>query len=324
MDKKAQVLIISLWILVILTILAISIGHRVSLGLRLSQYQKDKLRAYYLAKAGVNRAITELEKDTNSYDALTESWADNKEVFEKISLNENQNEFATVSYTLKENGREESKFGVIDEERKININTMPQGLLEILLDKVGIINSSELANNICAWRGDTGIEIPDYRDLGYPNKADKFTNIEEPILVKGMKDIDSKIYEELKSLITVWRNGKVNINTASIEILDLLIEYCQKQLQKQNISENEPGDLAERIIQARPTSNVNELETKLKSQGELTSGQTNILNELYNLIGFKSSCFYINSNGKINNRLNSIIYCIFDRTDKKIVYWHEG
>ena len=50
---------ISLWILAILTILAVGIGHRVSMGLRLARYQKDKLKGLYLAKAGLKVLIVE-------------------------------------------------------------------------------------------------------------------------------------------------------------------------------------------------------------------------------------------------------------------------
>lgn len=308
--KKSQVVIISLWILVILTILAISVAHRVAFGLRLSRYQRDKARALYLAKAGINRAIAELEKDkdNNNYDALNEKWADNKDTFEKILLDNNPNEFATVSYTVEENGKEETKFGMIDEERKININKADSGLLEALLSKIGVSNSSEIANNICAWRQDKD-----------------FTNIAELILAKGLRDIDLKIYEKLKNLITVWGSGKVNINTLDRYVLEILMEYCRKQLQNQNISENNPGDLAERIIQLRPFDSVGDLQTKLTNQRSLDSSQINILNELYKVIDFKSACFYIRSNGKIgNSNLNSRIYCIFDRDKKNITYWHES
>jgi type II secretory pathway component PulK len=308
--KKSQVVIISLWILVILTILAISVAHRVAMALRLSRYQRDKIRALYLAKAGINRAIAELEKDkdNNNYDALNEKWADNKDTFEKILLNNNPDEFATVSYTVEENGKEETQFGMIDEERKININEADSGLLLTLLSKIGVSNSSEIANNICAWRG-----------------GKDFTNIAELILVKGLRDIDLGIYEKLKNLITVWGSGKVNINTADRYVLEILMEYCRKQLQNQNISENNPGDLAERVIQLRPFDSIGDLQTKLTNQGSLDSSQINILNELYKVIDFKSACFYIRSNGKIgNSNLGSKIYCIFDRDKKNITYWHES
>lgn len=316
-------MIISAWILVILTILAIGIGHRVSIALRLSGYQRDKVKAYYLAKAGINKAITELEKDANNYDALNESWSDNKDAFEKIVLNDNQNEYAQVSYTVKEADREETKFGVIDEERKININTAPKELLAELLEESGIVNSSNIADNICAWRGDSGVNVPEYSDLGYSNKADKFANIEELILIK---DIDNEIYRILKSLITVHSNGKINMNTASQEMLNILVGYCIKQLESRNVVDINPEGLVEKIIELRLKNTVFTSSSDLEAGlGDLSlhAGPKNILNELYRFTDFKSSCFYIVSNGKIRNTSFTAISCIFDRDNKKIVYWHE-
>lgn len=160
MNKRGQVIIIILWILVILTVLAVTIGHRVSLALRLSRYQRDSLKAYSLAKGGINLAIAVLEedgkKDTQGapgYDAPDEPWADNEQKFKNISLGSDKDEFATVYYVDKAGGREEIKYGVTDEERKININTADKDLLKALLGECGVANPEDLAKNILFWRG---------------------------------------------------------------------------------------------------------------------------------------------------------------------------
>ena len=325
MNKKAQTLIVSLWILVILTILAVSIGHRVSMALRISRYQRDKFKALYLARSGLNWTIVELEKDDPNYDNLNDSWSNNEEKFKKIAFDDKENDYATVSYeTIDENNEPKTIYGVIDEEKKININTMPLALLVKLLEKNEVLNASEIANNICAWRGDTNINIPDYKDLGYSNKGSRFINKEELLLVK---DVNQEIYDKLKYLITIWGYGKVNINTTAKEILEILIDYCIKELEKRNVTDRNPEDLIETILQLRGQdiffTSFADLEQKL---GDLPnhSGPRNILNVLYPQIDFKSSCFYIISTGKINNNRSSDINCIFDRYNKKILYWHES
>lgn len=319
MNRNGQTLIISLWILAALTILAVGIGHRVSIALRLSRYQRDRLKALELAKAGLNRAIIELERDTNTYDALDEPWANNEEVFKKIVLDDEQNDFASVSYEgIDEHNNPQTIYGAMDEESKININSAPSALLTELLNKAGVINPPEITNNICAWRGDSGISIPDYTDLGYSNKGNKFINKEELMLIKAL---DREIYDKLKYLVTVWGYGKVNINTTSKEILEALIEYCKKQIAG---TENDPQDLVDRIIRARPANSFSDLQGKLSAQISLSSGQINILNELQKVGDFKSSCFYIQSSGKINNNKRAYtIDSVFDRKNKKIMYWHE-
>jgi len=323
MNKKAQVLMISLWILAALTMLAVSLGYRVSLALKISGYQKDKTKGLYLAKAGINRAIAELEKDTNNYDALNESWADNKEIFEKIFFGDNQNEFSEVSYMSRENEEEKTKFGVIDEERKININTAPKELLSELLQIKEIGNPESIANNICAWRGDSAgdINIPDYREAGYSNKNNKFSNKEELILIQGL---EQENYEKLKDSVTVWGSGMVNINTAAQETLDTLVNYGIKQLEKESNPNKEPGDLITQIITLRSEGKFFTSIADLKGYLSLTSGQNNILNKLIDVTAFKSSCFYIASNGKINNNPAYAINCVFAKDTKKIIYWHEN
>lgn len=316
MRNKAQVLIISLWILAILAMLSVSIGHRVSLGLRLSRYQKMRLKAWCLAKAGINIAITEIEKDEPSTDSLKDKWADNKEKFENISLDGNKNEFATVS-------------GVLDEERNININTAAQELLTELLNTVGAANPSELANNICAWRADTGVSIPDYQSLGYNNKGKKFSNTEELMLVKGFTE---DIYSSLSELITVYpqeEEFRININTAPRTVLEILMNTYVKKLQERNIPIENPQGLLEAIIDFRNKEGIF-TDTNLESSLEkLSDQQKNILNDpvdgLKNKIIVKSNYFRIVSEGTISaSKLRHKIECVFDRQNKKTVFWHEN
>ena len=211
MDRKGQVIILSLWILIILTALAISLGHKVSMALRTSGYQKNRLQALYLAKAGLNRAISEINNDsTPDFDGTKDNWADNKEVFGKISFSQAEDEYASVNYQVSENEQTNTVFGARDEERKININTAPRELLEKLLSANGASNAPELSNSICAWRGGAGpeITIPDYKEAGYSNKGALFSSLEELILVQGM---DKGLLNKIKDLVTGKFIGKTDL-----------------------------------------------------------------------------------------------------------------
>lgn len=299
MLKKAQALIIVLWVLVILTLLAVGIGHRVSLALRMSQYQKERLKTLYLAKAGVNQAIRELENDSNGYDSLAEAWSTT--LFKDIEIESGLAE--TFSFSLE------------DEERKININSAPAGLILELLNKIQVSNSADVANNICAWRGDATAIPPDYADTGYSNKDSNFMNKEELVLVK---DVDKETYAKIQGLVTTYGEGKVNINTALEELIEVLVEYARKN----TAGSPNSADLAEKIFQARPFTDPADMQDKLDP---LTSEQKNIVNEMLSVITFKSTCFSITSGGKMGESgLTSTIYSVFDREDKKQLYWHEG
>ncbi len=317
MNKKSQALIVILWILVILSILAVGIGHRVSLAFRLSLYQKDKLKALYLAKAGINRAIIEIEKDTNDYDAFTESWADSEDVFKKIVLNNKQDEFATVSYdTVDENNETVTIYGVIDEESKININTASQPLLLALLEKYEISPAQDTVNYILIWRGDIPDDNKIYENLGYPCKSDKFTTIQE---LKLVKDIDAQGYQVLKGLITVYGDDKVNINTVSLQALTIFCRGIAKEL---SIDETFADNVAAKIIELRNSKGF------FKDKGEISiiltaDEETNIFNNLMNDIILKSENFLIESEGFVS-KIKGKIVTVYSRKDKKILYWHES
>jgi len=52
---------ISLWILAILVVFALGLGRRAMMNLRIAKYQKDKLKASCLARAGIKQAIVGID-----------------------------------------------------------------------------------------------------------------------------------------------------------------------------------------------------------------------------------------------------------------------
>src|SRR2546426_12845164 len=62
-SSEGFVLIQALWTLAILVLLSLALGSTTALDQRLVSYQRDRVRALYLAKAGYLRALAELERD---------------------------------------------------------------------------------------------------------------------------------------------------------------------------------------------------------------------------------------------------------------------
>lgn len=321
MNRKAQVLILSLWILAILSVLAVGIGHRVSMSLRLTRYNRDKIKALYLANAGLKLAIAELEKDTNDYDALLESWADNEEVFKRIVLDDEQAEFATVSYvTTDENNSPKTIYGVADEERKLNINTASKDLLLSLFEECAIEDFPGKVNNLLIWLGAMPDEDKIYENLGYLCKAAKLSNIEE---LKLVKDITEQDYKKLKDLITVYgdKEGKININTVSIKALNIFTYGIGRALSPP-VDKNFAYSVASKITALRNTkgffTNSNDINIELTGEEEM-----NIFEQLKNKIIFKSENFLIEVTGNAGT-IKSKIYSVYSGQDaKNILYWHE-
>lgn len=316
--NRGSVLIVGLWILVILTIFAIITARRLSSEIRFVCSQRERLQAWNLAKAGINQAIAELEKDTTEeIDYLTELWADNPEIFKEHSLDKGK---FSVNYNFTIDDKEETFWGVIDEERRINLNIVDKYVLSCLPDL-----SEELVDNIRAWRGDTDApqKASDYSELGYPCKGKPFVNIEEMLLVKG---ITPEIYEGIKNLITVWGKA-VNINTASREVINIIVSASGEELRdkRQDISESEQENLVQKIMDFRKNDGIFEdvnLESKLEG---LSSAQKNIIDNLKGDISVDSNFFRIISGGELpTSETRYKINSVLDFKKRKFLYWNES
>ncbi|MCM8797228.1 MAG: type II secretion system protein GspK [Candidatus Omnitrophica bacterium] len=338
MDKKGSVLIISLWILTIISLFAIGLGHRSALILKIAEYQKDRLKAYYFARAGLQKAIAELQKDSNGYDSLDETWSTGKDsmgrpLFKNVEIQKDSGGSFSVQYLYDRTS--EMYLCMSDEERRIHINGVSdfdKRKVKILLNTLQIDNAEELANTMVGWM-DRNSLIP------YAKKQE-LTVPEELLVVfeyfyknQGLSEYKQKAmgtYEKIKDHISLYADNKMNINTASEDALTILIQaFLQINPLVPDIID-EAKRLAQRIIQARSSGIVfdkqdaTEVIAKLNSSGPpLTSTQSDIITRLLNnYLTVQSNIFRIESIGMVNNTLR-IINIIYDRQDKMILYWYE-
>ncbi len=231
-DKRGSILIAVLWSLFFLAALAMVINISITPQLGLAAKLKDRATLHYLAKAGIKVAITEIRKDeTKDFDALNESWSSNELVFKEIEIADG--EYFTLEYPVsvaEDADQEEKRYGLIDEERKVNINVLPADVLKQFFETVGGTSSqdaTDIADAIIDWRdeddepSDNGAESSYYEGLeeGYPCKNAEFEVLEELRLVKG---VTQDIFDTVKDRITVYGAGLVNINTADMLVLQSL------------------------------------------------------------------------------------------------------
>lgn len=323
MNKKSQVLIISLWVLLMLTILAVSIGHRVSLALRVSGYQRDALKAVYLARAGINLAGTELQKDQNQYDGLDEVWStgldpvSKKPLFESLEIEKGSGETFTVGYPYDE----EQYLCMMDEERKININTATKDVLVVLLQEFSVTEAEALVDNIRAWRGDQGTipeDAKDYSGLGYDCKEEAFVNIAELALVK---DLPLSFCKAVQGLITIYGDGKLNINTVSEDALNI---FCRGIARSLSVKEEFADTLTAKIIAARNQDGPFKVESDIASRISPTGDEEiNILNGLKPNLVIKSNNFLIQAKGSVGRATKRLAVVVEKRVPLKIVYWQQ-
>jgi len=331
---------ISLWILAIITILAVSIGHRVSLALRISSYQQDRIKAYCLARAGIQRAIAELEKDKdmNQYDSLSESWSTgtdpvtNNPLFENIEIEEGSGQTFTLRYPYDK----DTYFCMVDEESKVNINTASPGLLLTLLKALNMeaADAQRLTNYIRTWRGDSDSTIP-IEDVYKYFKKKPFIVPEELILIlesfyqskeeENYQQKAQEAFDTLKYLITVYPTAAININTASSAVLTIIANSVA-------IQREQPVDgLINKIINFRKGDSGPFTGTNITdfSNGLTTGDEQNLFSKMKSsptlalTLAVNSDYFDIGSTGNAG-KLAKKINAVYNRPGKTIVYWHEN
>jgi len=189
--NKGLVLVGVLWMVVLLTLIAVAMGRKSALNTKVSRAEVDGVRCNWACRAGVERAIAVLNEDYKTSDSLDELWSSNESDFNNVSLK------GSV-FTVK----------VTDEAGKLNVNTVSKEQLLGLEDM-----TEEIADAIIDWRDKdnesqgAGAETGYYRNLllGYEIRNGPFRTIRELLKVKG---IDERLlYGEDTNL-----NGELDFN----------------------------------------------------------------------------------------------------------------
>lgn len=226
--QKGSILIVALWSLCLLTTFAVYSGLTVRQKLSLVDRLDTRDSLHFIAEAGVNTAILELKRkdEQDNYYALNEGWSNNPAVFDNTAVGTGS---FTISYNYTGSSELKPRYGLLDETGKININTSDRKVLSRLLEKVAGLNREralDLAHCIIDWRDadsffqhpQYGAEDSDYKNLNepYESKDSDFQVKEELLLIRGM---GQEVFDSIKDFITVYGEGKVNINTAPRQVL---------------------------------------------------------------------------------------------------------
>lgn len=317
--NSGSVLIITIWTLLFLSFFCLTLGRAVSTKLNIAGHIKNRAVAYYLAKAGVQAAIQVLNDDQTRYDSLNDVWSDDEKLFKEVKLLTGD---YSVSYPAPQ-----PKYGLIDEERKMNINTASKEALSALLIAAECPDpqASQLASCIIDWRDEDseplvgGAEDIYYSSLAVPYncKDAGFQSPEELLLVKDMTD---EIFLKIKDKVTVFGDGSVNINTAEKDILSAI--GMGTVLAEKVIDYRQGPDGQEATSDDNAFEDLGDISEKLN----LSEDETELINSLTasHLIAVDSHNFKVISRGNvINAKMLSEIICIINR-DGVIKYWRQN
>ena len=331
--EQGSILIVVLWSLFFLAALALVINISITPQLDLAMRLRDRGMLYYFAKAGIKRAIIEIKADeTGKYDTLNESWSHDEEAFKEIELTDEG--YFNLEHLLdgKEDAEEEKRYGLVDEEGRININTAPVDVLRNLFEIIGEASfqeATDIADSIVDWRdedeepSDNGAESPYYQDLdsAYFCKNAAFEVLEELLLVREMTQT---IFDKVKDYITIYGEGAVNINTADVLVLQSL--GMSDTLAEKILLFREGDDGREATEDDNFFDNTQTVTTVLSGKRSLSPEETGQLDGIVGdgLIGVRSDHFRGHSLGGFLDRdvFMEIVFVI--NRDEEILYWREN
>jgi len=339
-NKDGLILIVALWILIIVSLLSIGLAHQVLVYIKSTRYQKDNVKLFFIATAAIEQARAVLENDSNQVDTLNELWScgidfptTQESIFKDQRLTEGT---FTASYVFDTKDETRIFYGLVDEERKININTASSEKLTALFSMLfpEVSNPKSLADAVLYWRGENpqGYEPTYYKEQGYLPPRAKFKTIEELNLVDGFRQAPD-LLARCRDFITVFTpDDKININTASALVLKAVFhsldaeEGLEEKLADYIIDLRNGEDNQEGTEDDEPIYS-NQLKQDLLNISDLTDEQRQWINNQDFPFTDKSNHFTINVTAHLDYSpiYKHIIAVIKRTTDKKtqLIFWHE-
>jgi type II secretory pathway component PulK len=190
MGRRASILILVLWLLLILSLIGLSFSSSVRTNLSITTSRASRTKARYYAKAGIERTVAELLLRTqDGYYGETSGFYNDAERFSMQPLGDGA--FSLLTNKKLETG--EPVFGITDEAGRVNINVAAE---EALLSFPEI--TAEMCNSLLDWRDDDfemrldGAEDDYYMILPDPYfcKNRELQSIGELLLVRGWTQLD--------------------------------------------------------------------------------------------------------------------------------------
>ena len=211
------------------------------------------------------------------------------------------------------------------------MKTATVDILNGLFERVADTSSQEAADiaaSIIDWRdeddepSDNGAESSYYRglDSGYACKNAQFDLLEELLLVKGM---EQDIYDKTKDYLTVYGDGKVNLNTADILVLQSL--GMRNSLAEKVITFREGDDGKIGTEDDNALDSIGGAGALLSSQVGLSVEEIDEFNAIVEsgFVGVQSNNFRGISFGALQDQEMSTHIVFVVNRDEQIRYWRQ-
>ena len=330
-NSSGVALIIVLWVVTILSVIALEFCFAMRTEVNITKNFKEEVQLYAVAEGGVHRAIAELVlKHDQRIQQMRKGW-----IGEELPLEKKEWVTDGRLYSIpSDQGVNEIR--IMGEAGKVNINTVSEKTLRKILTQLGLEGETRdtVADSILDWRtpGDAhrinGAKDDYYQSLKEPYncKNANLDSIEELLLVRGVtpelfygrksikKGEEGPSAERigLKDIFSIYSLGEqVDINCATVPVLRVVLGV--------------PKDIAQHIVKAREDKTFENQQDLLQRVPDLAPFMAGITG----LVIYQSSVPYytIESRGKIKDqpsRRGLKVIVKIDPTDKKgyrVIQW---
>jgi general secretion pathway protein K len=300
-SENGIALILVLWILVLLSIVALNYLSSSRWNMASTRNLKDETTSYYMALSGYNEAVNYLLADKDQTMDFTDA----------------DGNFWTSGDAVPVTGKKavgggEVDIEIIDEDSKVNINAATPEALKSLFSYAGIPDDQVqiIVDSLLDWKDSdsdvrlNGAEDDYYEGLSdpYETKNMNFDLPEELALVRGVKPeylYGSKDIKAVLPLITTFGSGNININTVSTEMMQAmgLDEGTIDAIMKQRSGESKgfravPPEFAALGFRATVTNNLRIEVTARANNGGTASKIVAVINRQYGVHGYKLQNLY--------------------------------
>jgi type II secretory pathway component PulK len=190
------------------------------------------------------------------------------------------------------------------------------------------MQAEALTDAVLAWRGDR--QLTEAGDSAYYARPDasyrphgaRFQALAELLMVRG---VTADLFEKVEPHLTLFGSGKVNVNTAGVVVLEILGRRWAG-------SPPVARDLAERIVESRKRGGVfrkagaGDLVRAIDEVLKLTPEEASLLKSMSRSMQCGAACFgggVTAWTGGAARSGSADVAFVYDRRQRRFVYWHE-
>ncbi|MCC5844780.1 MAG: general secretion pathway protein GspK [Verrucomicrobia bacterium] len=250
MKKNGSALVLALVTIVVLSALVMSFLFQIRLESELAGRYRFRMKAQSLARAGTEYAKLLLIKSLRPGIEPEEEYGEdffirlqnlNRGLALTNHIHEMEDGFFTLTIQPESGRRNVNRLERADWEAMLESNGVPEQLHDALIDCfLDFTDGNDLTRLNGAESDD-----PFYEERGYPVKNAPLETLEELLLIKGFTraivhggnlgefwDMPDVTVRGIAPLLTVYGDGRININTATPEVLMTISGITEQQIER--------------------------------------------------------------------------------------------